>query len=128
MLQRNKPFPTSRHLCSEMVSILCTSGAEPGAPIPANLEEIGQSSAQVLADSPIRAGVRVWITCEMHQLKGRVKSCTFRRMLGYFIEVALDPDSCWSPMWFTPKHLLRVFGRIADKPSKYLYLRNASGS
>jgi len=105
-----------------------TSGDKPGVAVNANLEEIGQSSAQVLADAPIKAGARVWITCEMHQLTGRVKSCTFRRMLGYFIEVALDPDSCWSPVWFTPKHLLRVFGRITESPSKGLYLRNASGS
>src|SRR5579859_6463078 len=100
MLHRNKSIRELRHLCSELVSIMYTSGDKPGVAVNANLEEIGQSSAQVLADAPIKAGARVWITCEMHQLTGRVKSCTFRRMLGYFIEVALDPDSCWSPVWF----------------------------
>ena len=93
-----------------------------------NLEEIGQSSAQVLADAPIRAGVKVWIACEMHQLKGRVLSCAFRQTLGYLIEVALDPDSCWSPLWFTPKHLLQVFGGVPHASSRCLHLRNASGS
>ena len=110
------------------MSIVYAAGDHPGITLSANLEEIGQSSAQVLADAPIRAGVRVSIACEMHQLKGKVKSCTFRRMLGYFIEVSLDSDSCWSPLWFTPKHLLRAFDRLSPSPTKCLYLRNASGS
>lgn len=128
MLHRHNRIHELRHLCSELVSIVCTSGDQPGVMVTANLEEIGQSSAQVLADSPIRTGVRVWIACEMHQLKGRVKSCTFLQRLGYSIEVVLDPDSCWSPMWFTPKHLLQIFGRIAPAPPKYLHLRKASGT
>lgn len=115
----------SRHLCSELVSIIYTSGNKLGMALAANLEEIGQSSAQVLADAPIRVGSKIWISCEMNQLKGRVKSCTFRRLMGYFIEVGLDPESCWSPVWFTPKHLLQVFGRIAPTESKRFYLKNA---
>jgi hypothetical protein len=128
MQHRNKSIHDFRHLCSELVSIFYTSGDQPGTTVSANLEEIGQNSAQVLSDAPIRAGARVWIACEMHHLRGRVKSCTFRQLLGYFIEVALDPESCWSPLWFTPKHLLPVFGRAVQMPSKCLYLRSASGS
>ena len=103
-----------RHLCSELVSILYAPAvSRPGRIISGNLEEIGESSALVLSDAPIQRGFKVWINCEMHHLKGRVKSCKFHRQLGYFVEVALDPDSCWSPAWFTPKHLLQVFRRIA---------------
>lgn len=128
MPQRKTNPVHSRLLCSELVSIFCASGDKPATAVAANLEEIGQSSAQVLADAPIRTGVHVWIACEMHQLKGSVRSCTFRRALGYLIEVALDADSFWSPVWFTPKHLLQVFGRMAPQPPKGFYLRNASGS
>ena len=89
------------------------AGGESRQAIPGNLEEIGEASALLLTDAPMRRGSKVWITCELHNLKGRVKSCSQDRELGYFIEVALDADSGWSPTWFTPKHLLRVFRTLA---------------
>jgi hypothetical protein len=103
-----------RHLCSELVSIIYSPGvSKPEKSISANLEEIGETSALVLSDAPLQRGFKVWINCEMHHLRGRVKSCTLHRQLGYFVEIALDPESSWSPAFFTPKHLLQVFRRIA---------------
>jgi hypothetical protein len=103
-----------RHLCSELVTIDYKSrGTEPSRTLSGNLEEIGESSALVLSDVPLQRGFKVWIKCEMYHLQGRVKSCSHDDILGYFVEVALDPLSSWSPAWFTPKHLLQVFRPIA---------------
>lgn len=96
-----------RHLCSELVSILCGCGRL----INGNLEEIGERSAVVLVDTPIRRNSQVSINCEIYNLRGIVRSCTFENVLGYLVEVALDVDSCWSPRWFTPKHLMCLFER-----------------
>lgn len=98
-----------RHLCSELVSIACACGDGLCRAVSANLEEIGERSALLLADAPIESSLKVLITCEAYNLRGVVKSCTFHGPLGFFVEVLLDADSGWSPMWFTPQHLLRVF-------------------
>ncbi len=98
-----------RHVCSQLVSVLCNCGRL----ISGNLEEIGERSALVLVDSPIRCSSQISIACDQHNLHGIVKSCVFTGLLGYLVEVTLDPDSCWSPRWFTPKHLFDLFGRIA---------------
>ncbi len=91
-----------RHLCSELVSILCGCGRL----ITGNLEEIGERSALVLVDTPIRRNSQVNIRCETYNLRGAVRSCRFAGVLGYLVEVTLDIDSTWSPRWFTPKHLM----------------------
>jgi hypothetical protein len=100
----------SRHLCSQLVSIVCSAGDRI---VPGNLEEIGRASALVLADAPIRSGASVRITCGMEQLRGIVKTCSFNRQLGFFVEVDLAPDSLWWPGWFTPQHLLALFRSVA---------------
>jgi hypothetical protein len=106
------------------VSIACGCGDGLYRAVAANLEEIGESSALLLADSPIRSSLKVLITCEAYHLRGVVKSCTFERHLGFLVEVLLDPDSSWSPIWFTPRHLLRVFR--TPRP-KRMPLKHASG-
>ena len=95
----------SRHLCSELVSILCGCGRL----ISGNLEEIGERTVLLLVDSPIRRSSHISIACEKHNLRGIVQSCTFTDVLGYLVEVTLDVDSCWSPRWFIPKHLMHLF-------------------
>jgi hypothetical protein len=100
----------SRHLCSQLVSIVCAAGSRI---VSGNLEEIGRRSALVLADAPIHSGASVRITCGMEQLRGIVKSCSLRRPLGFFVEVDLNPDSLWWPGWFTPQHLLALFRGLA---------------
>ena len=105
----------TRHLCSELVSIACTCGDGFYRAVSANLEEIGERSALLLADAPIRSSLKVLIACEAYHLRGIVKSCTFENPLGFFVEVLLDPDSCWSPIWFTPRHLLQAFRASTPK-------------
>lgn len=74
----------------------------------ANLEEIGESSALLLMDRRLSAGSRIRINCKSRELKGIVESCRVNEWLGFFVEVRLDPDSRWSPQWFTPEHLLTL--------------------
>lgn len=106
--------PEKRHLCSELVSILCGRGPL----MSGNLEEIGEGSALVLVDAPIRCRSQISIACDKHNLRGVVKSCTFTDLLGYLVEITLNVDSCWSPRWFTPKHLLA----FCAAPTKAIYL------
>ncbi len=93
-----------------MVSVACSAGHRI---VSGNLEEIGRRSALVLADAPICSGALVRITCGMEQLRGIVKSCSFQKRLGFFVEVDLAPDSLWWPGWFTPQHLLALFRSVA---------------
>jgi len=68
--------PVHRHLCSELVSLSCTGKGGQPLSLSGNLEEIGEWSAVVLTESPLPRRTRVRVTCETHQLKGLVRSCT----------------------------------------------------
>ena len=92
----------TRHMCSQLVSLKCVG--RPGA-IPANLEEIGEREALVLAGRRIRCGTRVSIQCGVNHLRGTAKKCS-RHALGFFIEIDLVSASFWSHEWFKPEHLL----------------------
>ena len=76
--------------------------------IPGNLEEIGEQTALVLAESPLPAASRVHIACSAHVLKGNTTACEYHPGLGYFVEIELAPASRWSRDWFTPRHLVPV--------------------
>lgn len=73
-----------------------------------NLEEIGEWSALVLTEAAVPPGTKVRVKGEAHELKGRVRSCTFDRLLGFFIEIGLDAESRWSEKWFVPEHLFML--------------------
>lgn len=105
------PKPTHRHLCSELVSVICSDQTGWWHAVPGNLEEIAETSALVLTDAHIPRGKKVRIRCETNQLKGVVKSCA-RELLGFLVEVRLDPDSRWSEQWFTPQHLLSLTSKM----------------
>jgi len=115
-VQLSGPMPNAhvRHLCSELVSIACMNSSRRLHAIAGNLEEIGEWSALVLADAPIRCGTKVRVACERFQLRGLVESCTFEELLGFFVRVRLDPESRWSQQWFTPKHL---FALLEQRPA-----------
>jgi len=107
--------PVHRHLCSELVSLSCTGKGGQPLSLSGNLEEIGEWSAVVLTESPLPRRTRVRVTCETHQLKGLVRSCTREESLGFFVEVRLDPGSRWSEQWFTPRHLLALCRDLQPK-------------
>jgi hypothetical protein len=86
-----------------VVRVNRTGGSES---IPGNLEEIGESSALVLAEAPVPIQSRVHIACRTHVLRGVSKSCTFDPVLGYYVEIELAPASRWSRAWFSPRHLV----------------------
>jgi hypothetical protein len=124
-------LPDLRHLCSELVSIVFASDKRSPRALSCNLEEIGERTAVVLSDAPIRGGSKVRIACKTHALKGVVKSCTFQDWLGFFVEVELDPDSRWSPAKFSPQHLFAPSEKNgvapAAPPPKWMPLGIASG-
>jgi hypothetical protein len=89
-----------------------------------NLEEIGEWFAEVLTESAFPCHANVRIQTPTHQLEGRVKSCKFEESLGFVVKVKLHPHSRWSDRWFTPKHLLQLWG---STETKVLTLPAASG-
>ena len=120
-----------KHLCSELVSVARLSGGRPMQVLDGNLEEIGDSSALILLLDAVPIGTKVRVMGKAKELMGRVKSCTFDRVLGYFIEVGLDAQSRWSEKWFVPEHLftlcpsMRYFTEPGAKvPEKFLLERN----
>jgi hypothetical protein len=103
-----KQTSLERNWCSELVSVVRVNRSGTVESIPGNLEEIGEQSALVLTECPIRAGTRVHIACSAHVLRGTTSSCEYNPGLGYFVEIELAPASRWSRNWFTPRHLVPV--------------------
>jgi hypothetical protein len=91
-----------RYLCSELVNLTFSDGWAQSA----NLEEIGENSALVLTEQPVPHGAKLNLNCGSHTLEGMAGACSFDQLLGYFVEIRLDPASRWSPQWFAPEHLL----------------------
>lgn len=120
-----------QHLCSELVSVARLSGDRPNEVLDGNLEEIGEWSALLLLQNAVPIGTKVEVKGETNKLKGRVKSCTYDRLLGFYVEIELAPESRWSEKWFVPQHLftlcpsMRYFTEQVPKvPEKYLLVRN----
>ena len=99
----------ARHWCSELVSVLCRLDNGWRVAVSGNLEEIGESSALVLTETPVRLGTKIALRCKTRELKGIVDSCTWDEGLGFFVEIRLDSECHWSQRWFAPQHLLPRF-------------------
>ena len=101
-----KQLSVERNWCSELVAIVNVTRKGVAESVPGNLEEIGERSALVLAESPLPLGSRVHIACRRHILRGVITRCELHQQLGYFVEVEFAPASRWSQHWFSPQHLL----------------------
>jgi hypothetical protein len=107
---------TRRHLCSDLVTVSYPDRSGVRLTQSANLEEIGDRSAALLLEQPVRRGAPIRFTCQGHDLRGTVRSCTPVEGLGYFAVVLLAAPSRWSERWFTPRHLLKLdFARRAPQ-------------
>jgi hypothetical protein len=120
------------HLCSELVSVARLSGRHSAQALDGNLEEIGAWSALLLMQSALRIRTKVRVIVKNHELIGCVRSCTFDGLLGFFIEIVLDPESRWSEKWFVPERLfalrpsMRYFTEPAPKvPENFLLSETA---
>ena len=120
------------HLCSELVSVARLSGSRSVQLLDGNLEEIGEWSALILIRKFLPPGTKVRVKGKVHELKGFVRSCTYDRVLGFFVDIGLDTESRWSEKWFVPQHLLslcpsmRCFTESAPRvPEKFLLAKTA---
>jgi|ERR1700733_5479949 len=120
------------HLCSELVSVSLLSGGRPALVLDGNLEEIGEWSALILTQNALTPGTRVRVKGKARELKGFVRSCTFDRLLGFFVDIGLDAESRWCEKWFVPQHLfalcpsMRYFTETAPKvPEKFVLAKSA---
>ena len=123
-----------QHLCSEQVSIARLSGRSSTPDLDGNLEEIGEWSALVLTQDPVLPGTKIRVRGKKHELKGFVRSCTFDRLLGFFIDIGLLAESRWTEKWFVPEHLfalcpsMRYFTESGPKvPEKSFLSKTAHG-
>ena len=97
-----------------------------------NLEEIGEWSALILIRKFLPPGTKVRVKGKVHELKGFVRSCTYDRVLGFFVDIGLDTESRWSEKWFVPQHLLslcpsmRCFTEAGPKVPEKLVLAKAA--
>jgi len=120
------------HLCSELVSLSELSDDPSVRAIDGNLEEIGEWSALILTENALSPGTKVLVTGKAHEMKGFVKSCTFDRLLGYFLEIGFDEESRWSEKWFAPEHLtklcptMRYFTEAEPKVTEKLVLADSA--
>lgn len=116
------------HLCSELVSVIRLSGNRSVQALKGNLEEIGEWSALILTQAPLSPGTKVRIRGKVHELKGFVRSCTFDRLLGFFVDIGFESESRWSEKWFVPQHLfalcpsMRYFTEATPKVPEKLFL------
>ncbi len=99
------PYP---NLCSELVSI-AHPYLEEGEAVIGNLEAIGERTALILTDVPLRRGLEIRIkTNKGNVLNGFVESSHLDELLGWSQEVRLTAASRWSSRWFKPEHFLAL--------------------
>lgn len=108
------------HLCSELVSINWADQTGNTQTTTANLEEIAETEASVLADVNIPCGTRIRIYCQGNELAGVVRSTASDPILGHFITIEFDPQCRWSEKWFTPEHLLALWLNMEESNPQYL--------
>jgi len=94
-------------MCSEVVFI-ARADAGNGPALLGNLEEIGESFAEVLTDRPFPGGSAVQIVTKTSVLQGVVEYNHRDETLGFFVRVRLYPESRWSPGSFVPQHMLAL--------------------
>jgi|SRR5580704_4009539 hypothetical protein len=120
------------HFCSELVTVAILSGRRSAQDLDGNLEEIGEWSALILTQDAVPPGTKVRVRGKAHELKGFVRSCTFDRLLGFFIDIALSAESRWSEKWFVPEHLfalcpsMRYFTESVPKVPEKTFLTKAA--
>lgn len=106
-------------MCSELVTVAFHKDHQPESTATVNLEEISETTALLLAETPIPAGSRLKIACQQKELTGVVSSCRRDAELGYFIAVKLHRHSHWSLQLFTPEHLLALPASLGNsKPNR----------
>jgi len=97
------------YLCSELVTVEYVAANEGCRSRIANLEAIDDDKAMLLAEGPIATGTHVRISCHGADLCGVVEGCNADDLLGYSLEITLDPWSRWTESWFRPEHLLALW-------------------
>jgi hypothetical protein len=102
------------YLCSELITVIYEEHPGKLCQTTANLEEISMTSVMVLLDEKPRLGSPISLTVKGRDLFGLITSALNDPTLGWFVSIALDPDSTWRREWFSPKHLLAVCGCSAE--------------
>jgi len=116
------PYPADfmnpqRYLCSQLVTLRNISrdstvnpGANPGADLVANLEEIWESGAVLESEEPLEEGTKAEIRCGTAFFAGRIVQVE-QHEFGWRLGVEFSPLTPWSIEKFQPQHLLNVSKR-----------------
>jgi hypothetical protein len=100
--------PTSRCLCSELVSVLYEDASRQTRSTIANLEEISPDRAALLSDHPFTVGTAISLTLKNNDLYGIAESNEYDPILGWFTTIRFDGSSRWSGRRFVPEHFLAL--------------------
>ena len=93
-----------RYLCSELVDIRYHEGGGREAALVGNLEEIWESGARLLVETPVPRRSRLVFRCRQASFRATVTACV-KDFLGSFLDVSFEEGSRWSRRKARPKHL-----------------------
>ena len=94
-----------RMMCADVVQASWTDKDGRLQHADALLENISPSGACLQFEMAVPLGVSLSFACDQHELSGVVRYCSYNE-IGYFVGVALGPQSHWSRRLFKPRHLL----------------------
>jgi hypothetical protein len=94
-----------RMMCADVVQAYWTDQDGRIQRSDALLENISQSGACLQFEVAIPVGVSLHFGCSHQEFTGEVRYCSYQE-IGYFVGVALDPQSHWSRKTYKPRHLL----------------------
>ncbi len=102
------PANEMHYLCSELVSLVYKDRQRNTRQALANLEEISSTEAILLAGERLEPGAAVSLCAKGQDLDGQVECCAFYPVLGWFVKIALNPDSRWNSRVFVPDHFVAL--------------------
>ena len=102
------------YLCSELIRIEFADERGKLQNLDGNLESISRSKLSILLDSKVAYGTSLVVIIQGHRLHGRAESAQRDEVLGWFVDVDLQPQSNWSEQWFAPKHLFALSSALRE--------------
>ena len=96
------------YLCSELARIVYVDKRGRRRSLCGNLEQIARTQLSLLLDSEISLGTSVVIKIRGHIMRGRPQTSRRHDLLGWFVDIQLEPRFRWSKQLFVPDHLFAL--------------------
>lgn len=103
------PANEPRYMCSQLINVLYEDRSLILNQTVANLEELSSTHATLLIEERLAPGSPVSFHAKGHDLNGFVESSEYHEILGWIVEIELEPASQWNAKMFLPDHSLQIF-------------------